>query len=465
MWHQREPVVRVHRSASRLVSDDTIVAISTAPGEGAIGVIRVSGPAAIGAVSALLARGRPELFPSHTLKRVTLVDPRSGDGLDEALCVVMRAPRSYTGEDVVELSCHGSPALLHLVTDLIRQHGARLAEPGEFTRRAFLNGRLDLIQAEAVALMISARTARAVALAARALYGGLSEPLRKVYESLLDLIAGLEVTLDFPEERVGTDVHDAASRVARLRDEVARQLSSARHGRLVHEGLTIVLVGIPNAGKSSLLNALLGRERAIVSPVAGTTRDIVDGTIVVDGVPVHLLDTAGIGHPKDSIEAEGMRRSRQAIEESDVTLVVFDGSFPPDEDLLQETAKKSRILVRAKSDLDPHPASLMVQNAVSVSARTGAGLDELVARMARVVQERTGNEGDERGIIASLRQIELLEGLHHSLACAASAFGALPLEAALVDMRQALQQSALLLGIDVGEAILDRIFSTFCLGK
>lgn len=306
-------------------------------GESAIGVIRVSGPVALAVVTPVLKSSVPlDEFPSHTLRRGTVVVPATGERVDQALCVVMRAPRSATGEDIVELSCHGSPALLRMVTRWLIAGVARLGEPGEFTRRAFLNGRLDLAQAEAVALLISARTERAVALAARALAGGLSERARALREDLLDLVAGLEVTLDFPEEHAGLDVE------------------KARQGRVVHDGITVALVGPSNAGKSSLLNALLGHERAIVAPTPGTTRDVVEGTIALEGVPVRLLDTAGLDRPRDPVEAEGIRRSRRAIEESDLLLVVLDGSIELDARVLAETEKRARILVRAKSDLSPH---------------------------------------------------------------------------------------------------------------
>jgi len=443
---------------------DTIVAVATPMGAGALGVVRVSGPAALDVVAPLL-RSALRAQPSHTLRRVTLVDPTRDEVLDEALCAVMRAPRSYTGEDVVELSCHGSPALLRAVVALVVDHGARLAAPGEFTRRAYLNGRLDLAQAEAVALLIGARTQRAVALAARALAGGLSEPLRVVRDTLVDLIAGLEVTLDFPEEGVGLDTTDAITRVTALRATVQRHLDSARHGRVVHDGLTVALVGAPNAGKSSLLNALLGRERAIVSPVAGTTRDVVESTVALAGVPVRLLDTAGLGTARDPIEAEGMRRTALAMDEADLLLVVLDASTPPDVAVLERTAGGQRIVVLAKSDLPAHPLCADLDDGVAVSSVTGAGVDALLKLVTDEVHARAALEGDEGGIVASLRQLDVLAALVASLSAAEGALGAAPLEAALVDLHEALGHVAQLLGTEVADAVLDRIFSTFCLGK
>jgi tRNA modification GTPase len=447
-------------------ADDTIVAVATAIGESAIGVIRVSGPDAIAIVAPLLRSAIPlQAFPSHTLRRVGIVDTKSGECVDEALCAVMLAPRSYTGEDVVELSCHGSPALLRMVVRWVIAGGARLATPGEFTRRAFLNSRIDLAQAEAVALMIGARTDRAVALAARALGGGLAERVRGVRDGLVELIAGLEVELDFPDEQIGLDLERARATVGRLRDDVDRWAAAARHGRVVHDGITAALIGPPNAGKSSLLNALLGHDRAIVSPVPGTTRDVVEGTIAVAGVPVRLLDTAGLDEPRDPIEAEGIRRSRAAMSESDLVLVVLDGSVSPDRRVLVETAGRTRILVRAKSDLPVHPEAAVLPDAVEASTVNAAGVDALLERLAYEVEQRAATAGDEGGIVASLRQLQLIEALTTVLSSSAGALHELPLEAALVDLKHALRLTGEILGVDIADAVLDHIFATFCLGK
>jgi tRNA modification GTPase len=431
-------------------------------GASAVGVVRLSGPRAV-AIASTLVRSRTPLaaLPSHTQRHVVIADPVSGERLDDALCAVMRAPRSYTGEDVVELSCHGSPALLRAVIERLCANGARLALPGEFTRRAFVNGRLDLAQAEAVALLIAARTERAVALAARGVAGELGHTLRALRDNLLDLIAGLEVALDFPEDGVGIDPVKATAAVEALVADVMALRQRAQRGRIVQDGVTVALVGAQNAGKSSLLNALVGRERAIVSPIAGTTRDVIEATIELDGIPIRLLDTAGIGTPSDALEAEGIRRSRAAIDESDLLLVVIDGSRPPSCAVLEETAARQRILVRAKCDLRSDPAAARLDGALDVSAVTGAGLDVLTERICRSVT--TGGGGGE--LVASLRQMEGLAALQAALIAARRALEEAPIEVALLDFKDALQHVSSLVGVDVGDAVLDRIFATFCLGK
>lgn len=426
-------------------------------------MVRLSGPRAV-EIAATIVRSRTPLGeqPSHTQRRVVLIDPATGERLDDALCSVMRAPRSYTGEDVVELSCHGSPALLAVVVERLCGQGARLAAPGEFTRRAFVNGRLDLTQAEAVALLISARTERAVMLAARGVAGELGRRLREVRERLLDLVAALEVTLDFPEDEVGMEPAAAASAVRALRADVALLTERARRGRVVHDGVTVALVGAPNAGKSSLLNALVGRERAIVSPIEGTTRDVIEATIELGGIPVRLLDTAGIGIPRDAVEAEGIRRSRAAIDESDLLLVVIDASRPLPHAVLDETSKHPRLLIRSKSDLPADASMALVGDAIDVSSITGAGLALVAERISDSLATRVNGGGE---LMATLRQMEGLDRLERALVASEHATREAPLEVALVDFREALGEVSALLGLDVGDAVLDRIFATFCLGK
>jgi tRNA modification GTPase len=441
------------------------VAIATARGESAIGVVRLSGSEAI-AIARTVMRDSAVLehAPSHTLRRVSLIDPRSGEPLDEALCAVMRGPRSYTGEDVVEISCHGSPALLRVVLDILHGRGARLAEPGEFTRRAFLNGRIDLTRAEAVALLVGARTERAVKVAARALAGALAQRIEGIRDALLDVVAGLEVALDFPDDEVGIGPEHACGVVRRLIEMVDEVLALTDRAQAIHRGVTVALVGAPNAGKSTLLNALLGSDRAIVSPVPGTTRDVVEGTIALAGIPVVLRDTAGLGPTADVIEAEGVRRSLKAIEDSDLLLTVVDASAAPDAEVLSVTGGRARLLVRAKMDLPSHRDALALADAIDVSAKTGLGISALVERIAEWITRRVNGDDDDTFVI-SLRQHDLMRSLRSALTQSAVAIATAPTEAALVDLREALALVAELLGQEVGDAVLDRIFATFCVGK
>jgi tRNA modification GTPase len=403
------------------------------------------------------------------MSRVTLVDPRYGLAIDVALCTVMRAPRSYTGEDTVELSCHGGPALIRLILERLIEQGARLADPGEFTRRAFLNGRLDLAQAEAVALLISARSERGVALAARGMGGELSRRLNDLRSRVLDVVAGLEVTLDFPDDVPNADDGEIVNVISMLCIDAERLLMAVRLGMRAHAGLTAAIVGPPNAGKSSLFNALLGRQRAIVAPDAGTTRDVVEGTIVVAGVPVRLLDTAGLGEPRDEIDVEGMRRSRDAMEESDLLLVVMDGSAPPDSEawrLLGDTRERPRLVILSKGDLGRSVQLPILDGAVRTSVKTADGLRDLHRRLTREVAAMTGSDSDEGGLVASLRQLEILKALSRSLQSGhASLLASQPAEIALVDLRDALSAISSLLGVEVGDAILDTVFAKFCVGK
>lgn len=376
----------------------------------------------------------------------------------------MRGPRTYTGEDVVELSCHGSPVVLRVVLERLIAEGARLAAPGEFTRRAYLNGRMDLAQAEAVALLITARTERAVTLAARGVAGEFGRIVRDLRDRVLDVMAGLEAALDFPDDMVGPDPRKVADHVEELATRVVALRASVLRGRVAHAGVTVAIVGAPNAGKSSLLNALVGRDRAIVSPLAGTTRDVVDAMIVLAGTPVRLLDTAGLAPARDPLEAEGMRRTRDSIAESDLVLVVVERTCPAPAAVLEETASRPRIIVRSKSDLPPHPSSFGLAGALDVSAVTGEGIDSLVERLVAAVTARS-DDGDGAALLASVRQLDELSNLERNLQSAGQQLRAAPLEVALVDLHEALRRASDLIGVGVGDAVLDRIFATFCLGK
>jgi len=396
------------------------------------------------------------------------VDPETGAPLDDALVVFMPGPDSYTGEDVVELSCHGSPVVLAQIVRHLAMGRARLAAPGEFTRRAYLNGRLDLMQAEAVAMLIGARTERAARLAVRQVEGALSREVRGVRDLMVDLIAGLEVSLDFPEDGVGLSRSGSEARGAEIGFRLAALIANARRGRILQGGLTVMLAGAPNVGKSSLLNALLGRERAIVSDTPGTTRDLVDGELTIAGVAVRLQDGAGLGVPRDAIDAEGMARSRQATEESDLILVVVDRSrarLPADEEILRSTAGLPRLVIGSKGDL---PAVASEADLDCVCSTVGEpGTDALKRLLANWIGDRVSSDAEEGGIVASLRVMEHLQRAESCLSEAVSALGqGIPVEAVLVDLRASLHT----LDETTGEqrdddTILDRIFAAFCVGK
>jgi tRNA modification GTPase len=450
---------------------DTIVGIATSPGTGAIGIVRVSGPGAIEIASRLVrlcGRGELGACRPRVLYRAAVIDPQTGADLDSALVVKMPGPSSYTGDDVVEISCHGNPVLLGEVVRHLIASGARLAEPGEFTRQAYLNGRMDLLQVEAVAELIGARTGRAVRLAARQLKGALSIEVSTIRERLVDLMAGLEVSLDFPEEGVGLSARDAVKHAGDLRAHLDRVIESARQGRTIQDGLTMVLVGAPNVGKSSLLNRLLGAERAIVAATPGTTRDLVDGTVAIRGVPVRLVDGAGLGAPRDAVDAEGMRRVRQTLAETDLALVVLDGSRPmstADREVLRLTTVVERLIVANKCDLPNASEEPWLAECVC-SALTGEGVEAVAGWLEKWVERRTAFDGEEGGIVASLRVIDRLTSARLALGHATDILDQVPVEAVLVDLRAAQVELERVLGLEAAEeSVLDRIFTTFCIGK
>jgi tRNA modification GTPase len=453
---------------------DTIVAIATPPGRGGIGVVRLSGPEAR-AIARRLTQLSSPLEPRHaTLTTVKAQPddggPRSGRGrssaIDQVIATYFPAPASYTGDDVVELSAHGSPVVLRAIVSAAIESGARLAEPGEFTLRAYLNGRLDLMQAEAVADLIDAVTPLQARAAFDQLQGTLTQAIADIDARLFDLIARLEASVDFPEEGyhfidpgvVGASLDDVIAHIDRL-------LRSARRGRLVREGLQVVIAGPPNVGKSSLFNALIGTSRAIVTEIPGTTRDLVTETVDLDGLRVTLVDTAGLRVTTDVIESEGVIRSGRALEVADVILDVSDVSQvnPSVEPTAFRASKARRLAVANKCDLT---AAWARDDVVCVSALTGQGLDELRCRIAAALDaERTADIPE----ITNVRHITLVERARDALlrarAATVSSTRRMPEEFVLADLQNARAALEEITGKRAPEDLLEHIFTRFCVGK
>jgi tRNA modification GTPase len=445
---------------------DTIAAVSTPPGRGGIGIVRLSGRDACGIAEKFLeVTGGIEWRPwTASLARLPDAEGRT---VDKVVLTFFAAPRSYTGEDMVEVSCHGSPVVLRYALERACEHGARLAEPGEFTLRAYLNGRIDLPQAEAVLDLIAATTLYQARIAAQQTEGSVSRRLKPVKEPLLELIALLEAGIDFAEDDVSVaPAEEIARRLAPIHAGVSALIASFAYGKLVHEGFTLAIVGRPNVGKSSLFNRLLEQDRAIVTDVAGTTRDLVSETASLDGIPVRFLDTAGIRQGQDAIESLGIERSYRAMADADLTLVVTDVSAPrsaEDDELIRRAREQGRFLVAGnKCDL-PHAGDH--GESLPVSALTGAGLPGLRRQIVEALAPR-GHLEQEGGFITSLRHEQLLkesrEALEH--AGSANALG-IPHEMLLLDLYAALRPIDAITGATTDDDILNRIFSTFCIGK
>lgn len=459
------PPTDPHLPAS-VTGDDTIVAVSTPPGRGGIGVVRISGPTARQVAGALLER-TPEPWTARRANMGVLLDDE-GRHVDRVVVTWFQAPRSYTAEDVVELSCHGSPAVLALAVERALAAGARLADPGEFTQRAFQNGRLDLAQAEGVRDLIEATTAYQARVAMQQVEGALSRRLEPIKKQLLDLVALLEAGIDFAEDDLDVaDEQEILRRLALVAEPVEQLRASFQLGKVIHGGLTLAILGRPNVGKSSLFNRLLERDRAIVTPQAGTTRDVVSEVAQLDGLPVKLLDTAGIRATADVVEAAGVARSWEALADADLILAIIDLSAPlgeVDRELLHRAQSTGRALVVGnKADL---PTQAAVEGeCIAVSAQTGEGVASL--RRAIVDRIRAGAPAeDESALITSVRHERLLGECAAALEMAKTAVNAqIPHEMLLLDLYGALTPLDAITGATTVEDILGNIFSTFCIGK
>jgi tRNA modification GTPase len=444
-------------------TSDTIVAIATPPGRGGIGVVRLSGPDARRICRCLITHDR-DLEPRHaTFTRARL----QGDTIDQILATYFPGPRSYTGDDVVELSAHGSPVVLRAIVAAAMSSGARLAEPGEFTLRAFLNGRIDLPQAEAVADLVDAVTPLQARAAFDQLQGTLTQTIGAIAESLFDLIARLEASVDFPEEGYHfVNPTELADAIDALLERVAALVEQAERGRLVREGFQVTIVGKPNVGKSSLFNALLGASRAIVTDVPGTTRDLLTEVVELDGLRVTMVDSAGLRPASDAIEQEGVLRARQAQTVSDVLLVVLDGANPleeADRQILEETARARRVLVSNKADLERR---WMEPGALAVSAKTLTGIDDLRRQLIEALDAESFRERPE---ITNVRHADLVRLAQTALVRARSAAlsenGSLSEEFVLADLQDARRAFEEISGRRTTDDVLAHIFSRFCIGK
>jgi len=455
--------------------DDTIVAIATPPGRGGLGVVRLAGPESKPIASQMFRIAGGRALQANRAEFGELIDLESGERIDEAVATWFAAPHSYTTDEIVEISCHGSPVILRRVIEMAITQGARLAEPGEFTQRAFLNGRVDLTQAEAVRDLIDSQTLYQAKVAARQLKGELSRVVTPMKEKLIALIARLEAGIDFAEDDVAVM---PATQILSAMEEVATQLrgldASFAFGKVVHQGLTLAIVGRPNVGKSSLFNQLVERERAIVTASPGTTRDLVTETVALGGIPVRLVDTAGIREALDEAENIGIRKSMEALADADLVLVVLDSSdklSAVDHELLADVAGRAAVVVRNKVDLGVRaefPSAELTSAeglpAVRTSAVTGEGIAELRAAILRAVRGNTAEDGG--AMLTNLRQ----QGQVHSALAALGAAelsvqAAIPHEMVLLDLYNALRALDELTGATTADDILNLIFSTFCIGK
>ena len=456
--------------------NETIVALATPPGRSGIGVIRLSGPASLHALQRLV--GSDEFAPSPNLLTLrNLVDPATGTTLDQAFVCYFKAPHSFTGEDVVELQCHGSPVLLRTIIDVILALGARMATPGEFSLRAVANGRLKLSEAEAIRDLIDAQTDAAARQATRQMNGAISHALQPLKEDLLSVIVRLESSLEFVEDDLPqVEQQQLLDHVGRIRARFEEMAATFQRGRLLRDGLRVTLVGRPNAGKSSLFNMLLGQGRAIVHEVAGTTRDAITESLGIDGVPLLITDTAGLRVSADPVEAIGVDRTRREAADSDLVVVVIDGSQPlSDEDrkALDEAALHSHVVALNKSDLatfsearlhDEANAAVARSAIVSVSAKTGAGLESL--RKALLQPFSNGAVNGEGLMITNARHHDLLLRAIDAIASSETLLQQnASEELTLVGLHDALRYLGQISGETTSEQLLGEIFSTFCIGK
>jgi tRNA modification GTPase len=457
--------------------EETIAAISTPLGESGIGIVRMSGSSAEAIAKKLFrTKGNQSFFVSHHFHYGEIIDIQCGKAVDEVLIVVMKSPKTYTREDIVEIHCHGGYVILKKVLELVLENGARMAHPGEFTKRAFLNGRIDLTQAEAVIDMIKAKTMASLEIANQQLRGWLYSEMGRLKISLIQHLALIEARIDFPEEEIeAIPLKEMERGIRGLVQKLEEWIVSYEEGKVFREGISCTIIGKTNVGKSSLLNALLKEERAIVTAIPGTTRDVIEEILNIYGVPVRLIDTAGLGKSRDSIEQEGVRRAKERLADSDFILLVLDGSRCLDEEdrqIFEEVKGKKKVVVLNKEDL-PQKISVrevrdrfMDEPIVSISALQAKGIEDLKKTIYTSLIQRNVRTTPEHLIVANIRHKTALAEIKDDLTNAIKGLeeGA-SFEFIAFEIRSALEALGELVGETTNEEVLNRIFDQFCIGK
>lgn len=458
--------------------NDTIAAISTPVGEGGISIIRISGEDAV-VVAKRLYRGSKDLaqVASHTINYGHIVDPDTGAEVDEVMVSVMRAPHTYTCEDVVEINCHGGLMATNRILQLVLSYGARMAEPGEFTKRAFLNGRIDLSQSEAVMDLIRAKTDKSMKVALNQLDGDLSRLIRHLRQDILDVLAQVEVNIDYPEydavEEMTTKM--LKEKALDIQQRIQALLKTAKQGKVLREGLATAIIGRPNVGKSSLLNTLLHEDKAIVTDVAGTTRDVIEEYVNVDGVPLKLIDTAGIRDTDDTVEKIGVERSKRALDAADLILLLIDSSAPltaEDCELLTATQGKQRIVILNKTDL-PRRVDLDELKKltdgdalIETSIVKHEGMDQLGQQISKMFFNEGIESSQNNVMVTNARHIGLLHQANAALSDVLKGINAgMPVDLVQIDMTRCWDLLGEITGDSYQDELLDQLFSQFCLGK
>ena len=458
--------------------DDTIAAIATAPGIGGIGIIRVSGPEACDVVNRIFHS--KQSIPlgerqTRTIHYGHIVHPKTGKTLDEVIVVLMKGPHSYTAEDVVEIQCHGGFVSVREILKVLLSEGVRQAEEGEFTKRAFLNGRIDLTQAEAIIDIIDAKTEQSLEVAVNQLDGTLSKYIRTLRDELIAMIAHLEVTIDYPEE----DIEEVSAQEVRtglepILEKMDTLLATAQRGKLLRDGVMVSIIGRPNAGKSSLMNALLREDRAIVTNIPGTTRDSIEEFLTIQGIPVRLIDTAGIRETEDIVESMGVEKARQYLDKADVVVLVIDGSKPlePEEqELLQLITNRPSIIFLNKADKTQCITKEEIEalgtftEIVTISAAQGEGMEEMAKVITSLVQGGSVQASHE-AMLSNVRHITLMEQAKVSLDQSILAIDSgMPIDLIVTDIRAAWELLGDITGESLRESMVDELFKRFCLGK